>query len=131
MTKDYTITKISDQKESKYTYIRNLELAFDLYPNDESLINLKMLEKDKNVAFLIEDNEITLISFLKDSKFQKQVLKEYKTSWLNKKDKQVKVVTSEKVFDEIKNIIPEAILFYASQKQKEEDRDLPKTLQRR
>lgn len=82
--KEFEIKKISDQKDGfkgKYSYIRDLSVGEDNLPLNGELTNLVNLELGKNVALLIGDNNISLISYKSEYKFLKKVKKEYKKNW--------------------------------------------------
>ena len=64
MKKDYLITKVSDQKDKKYTYCKELELDDCNIPTEEEVHNLMSLEKDKSVVLITGEEKITIFKFL-------------------------------------------------------------------
>ena len=109
--REYKITKISDQKEVFYQFFRNLSLGDDGFPVKDELINLRNLEKNiktselKHVAFLMGEEDITILSFLKESAFKKRFLKEYKENWLDIETKKIEFFTNREVLSSLASVV--------------------------
>lgn len=87
MKKDYLITKVSDQKDKKYTYCKELELDDCNIPTEEEVHNLMSLEKNKSVVLITGEEKITILSFKAESKLIRNFKKEYEENWKDEKIK--------------------------------------------
>jgi len=62
--KDYLCTKISDRKDTRYGFVKNLEVDENGLPTEEELLELIKIEGDRNVAILISGDELSIVSFI-------------------------------------------------------------------
>ena len=95
--KGYLITKISDQKDRKYQFYRDLEVNEDGLPTDEALDSLVANERqEKSVALFIGDEYMTMFCFKSISKFNRKVLSEYSRNYEESNYDKVYWYTTEK-----------------------------------
>jgi len=87
--KQYFMTKCSDRKDKCYSYIKELAVGEDDFPTKEALDELVVLEEERNVAFLITDAHIKVISFKSDFKFCAKVIGEMEKFYNNLDKKKV------------------------------------------
>lgn len=87
--KEYFMTKISDRKEKTYDYIKALEVDENEFPTKNSLDELADIEGERNVAFLIGQANIKVISFKSDFKFCTKVITELEKFYCNDTQKKI------------------------------------------
>lgn len=101
MKKDYLITKVSDQKDKKYTYCKKLELDDCNIPTEEEVRSLISLEKDKSVVLIMGENKITILSFKVEGKLIKNFKKVYEENWKDEKIKDFSCFANESTIIDI------------------------------
>ena len=85
----YLITKISDQKDKKYSYQKELNQDEKSFPLKEEIESLIAQEKDKNIVLIVYPQNILILSYKTESKLKKVFKKIYDEMWNNLKDSEI------------------------------------------
>lgn len=89
MQEEYLITKISDQKDKKYSYQKELNQDEKGFPLKEEIESLIAQEKDKNIVLIVYPQNILILSYKAESKLKKVFKKIYDEMWNNLKDSEI------------------------------------------
>ena len=108
--KEYFLTKISDRKEKSYDYVKALEVDENEFPTKEALDELADIDGERNVAFLIRQANIKVISFKSDFKFCTKVITELEKFYNNTAQKKIYLSGNDKPL----NVLNEYINLFTS-----------------